>query len=89
MGNNQIGELPLAFEELEHMHMLAAPNNAIEVAPRAIGCLQMLVTLDLSHNRIAQIPIEWGNLKARSPLLPAAALMAHGSRPHAERSGLP
>ena len=54
--------MPLAWAQLEHLGALEASGNAITEAPAGLGCCQMLVSLDLSANKIAQIPIELGNL---------------------------
>jgi len=65
VGFNALTELPLRWEKLEHMETLAAPNNALVMAPPGLGQLQMLVTLDLSANQIEQVPIELGNLTVK------------------------
>ena len=56
VGNNELSELDLAYGDLEHMNTLSAPNNSIVETPRGIGQLQMLVVLDLSHNKLEQVP---------------------------------
>ena len=38
------------------MNTLSAPHNQIVATPRGIGQLQMLVMLDLSHNKLEQVP---------------------------------
>ena len=38
------------------MNTLSAPHNHIVATPRGIGQLQMLVMLDLSHNKLEQVP---------------------------------
>jgi len=65
VGSNLISELPLAWENLQHMTTLAAPNNTLAVAPVGLGELQMLVSLDLGYNQIQQIPIELGKLNVK------------------------
>jgi len=65
VGENQLTELPLCWEQLEHLGVLAAPSNKLTMAPAGLGCLQMLVSLDLSANHIEQIPIELGNLSPK------------------------
>lgn len=41
-GENQLTELPLAFESLEHLATYAAPLNRITVFERGLGCCQQL-----------------------------------------------
>ena len=38
------------------MNTLSAPHNQIVAMTRGIGQLQMLVMLDLSHNKLEQVP---------------------------------
>jgi len=66
LGSNALTALPeWAWESLEHLGTLAAPNNLLTVAPPGLGCLQMLVSLDLCDNKIAQIPMELGALSPK------------------------
>ena len=62
VGHNELSELELAYGDLEHMNTLSAPNNSIVETPRGIGQLQMLVVLDLSHNKLEQVPASSSNL---------------------------
>lgn len=56
LGHNQLTTLPAwDWEALEHLTALAAPNNALQSLPAGMGCLQMLVSLDLCHNQITQV----------------------------------
>lgn len=55
VGHNQLTDLPLSWEALEHMQTLAAPHNQIVTFPPGVGTLQMLVTLDLTSNAIEQV----------------------------------
>jgi len=65
VGSNQLTELELSWPSLQHMGTLAAPKNEITKASPGLGELQMLVSLDLAHNKIQQIPIELGKLNVK------------------------
>ena len=48
------------------MNTLSAPHNQIVATPRGIGQLQMLVMLDLSHNKLEQVPSSRSRSRSRS-----------------------
>ena len=47
------------------MNTLSAPHNHIVATPRGIGQLQMLVLLDLSHNKLEQVPSRRSRSRSR------------------------
>jgi len=64
-GENQLTSLPLAFESLEHLATYAAPANQIVTFERGLGGCQQLQAIDLASNKIAEVPIELGNLTVK------------------------
>jgi hypothetical protein len=76
VGYNELTELPLAWESLEHTQSLAAPHNQIGVMPPGLGQLQMLVTLDLAENQITQARAHTPPATRPCPPPPAPAVRA-------------
>ena len=62
---NHLETLPVCIEELTALKTLHLHHNRIDRLPPTLGlCLLQLTDLDISHNRMSKIPLEFANLKS-------------------------
>lgn len=56
LGNNKLSSIPDELGQLTNLEVLCAPHNFITDIPSAVSALKRLTQLNLSRNRIKNVP---------------------------------
>mmetsp|Transcript_22374 Transcript_22374/g.37488 ORF Transcript_22374/g.37488 Transcript_22374/m.37488 type:complete len:253 (-) Transcript_22374:4-762(-) len=65
---NVISVLP-EFNGLEKLEVLNLASNKIEKLPESIGMLKSVIDINLEHNAIKELPLDWSGCRALKVLL--------------------